>query len=211
MDPNMPSLAIIKRTKGEEASTRIVSEFIMAANDFFNVSVKMNPAQVAITSEMVIEKYYYLRVAEIKLCFRNAMFGEYGEIYNRIDGSVIFSWLQKYDASRTSIVAQANQKMSANLTEALAQTITPELIKEITDKLIHQEKPMDMTIVKLSPFEKMVQDEWDKIPLSTAGYGLKLYVDTLVDFTNYRRLRAEEEVLKHGQHDTNEIPPLSNF
>lgn len=210
MDSTKPSLSVIKRTKGEEAATRIVSEFIMAANDFFNVSVKMSPTQVAITSEMVVEKYYYLRVAEIKLCFRNAMFGEYGEIYNRIDGSVIFSWLQKYDASRTSIVAQANQKMSANLSETLTKAIDMDTIKLVTDNLKHKETeaPADNIDRKLSPFEKMVQDEWDKLEKQLMG--LKYYKGGVVDFTEYRHIRAEEEVLKSGAHDTNEIPPLSN-
>lgn len=196
MDSSKPSLARIKKEKGEEASVRIVSEFIMAANDFFNVSVKMNPTQVSITSEMIIEKYYYLRVDEIKLCFRKAMFGEYGEIYNRIDGSVIFSWLQKYDESRTAVVAQANQKMSANLTETLAQTITSEIIKQVTDKLPIKETTMDMRIIKPSPFEKNIQDLWDVLPNDSKkeNTGFKVYNEKLIDFSEFRKTKYAEWV-----------------
>ena len=44
----------------------------------------------------IIDRFYYLKLEEIKLCFRNAMAS--GKIYDRLDGNIILGWLNEYDA-----------------------------------------------------------------------------------------------------------------
>ena len=58
----------------------------------------MNDVQVALTADLIIDRFYYLKLEEIKLCFRNAMAS--GKIYDRLDGNIILGWLNEYDAQR---------------------------------------------------------------------------------------------------------------
>lgn len=63
----------------------------------------MNDVQVALTADLIIDRFYYLKLEEIKLCFRNAMVS--GKIYDRLDGNIILGWLNEYDAQRDEIVS----------------------------------------------------------------------------------------------------------
>lgn len=41
---------------------------------------------------------------DFKLCFNNAKRGKYGRVYDRIDGNIIYEWLQKYSEERVQTV-----------------------------------------------------------------------------------------------------------
>ena len=41
-----------------------------------------------------------MQTDDLKLCFKNAMKLKYGQIYNRIDGQIVMSWLKSYDVER---------------------------------------------------------------------------------------------------------------
>ena len=69
---------------------------------FFNVGKMMNANQVGATANMIIEEYYYLKPDDFKLCFNRAKKGYYGKVYDRIDGQVIFDWLNAYSSERLS-------------------------------------------------------------------------------------------------------------
>ena len=61
----------------------------------------MSDVQVAITVDLILEEYPYLQTDDLKLCFKNAMKLKYGQIYNRIDGQIVMSWLKSYDIERS--------------------------------------------------------------------------------------------------------------
>ena len=60
----------------------------------------MSDVQVAMTVDLILEEYPYMQTDDLKLCFKNAMKLKYGQIYNRIDGQIIMSWLKAYDVER---------------------------------------------------------------------------------------------------------------
>ncbi len=70
---------------------------------FFNVVNTMSDTQVAMTVDLIIEEYPYMKTDDFKLCFKNAMKMKYGESYNRIDGQVIMGWLREYNKERCAI------------------------------------------------------------------------------------------------------------
>lgn len=96
----MPALAEIRRDKGEAVTRSILVLLVNDTLDFFNVPETMNAKQVAITVDLIIDTYPYMQVDDIALCFRNAMKGNYGRIYNRIDGQIILGWLREYNKER---------------------------------------------------------------------------------------------------------------
>lgn len=63
----------------------------------------MSAKQVAMTVDLIIEEYPYMKTDDFKLCFKNAMKMKYGENYNRIDGSIIMGWLREYNKERCAI------------------------------------------------------------------------------------------------------------
>ena len=66
----------------------------------------MDAIQVADTINLIIEAYPHYTMYDFKLFFKLANMGNYGEVYGRIDGQVIFSWLRKYDVQRDTIAQE---------------------------------------------------------------------------------------------------------
>ena len=96
----MPALATLRRDKGEAVTRSILVLLVNDALDFFNVPETMNDRQVAITVDLIIDTYPYMQTDDIALCFRRAMKGDYGKVYNRIDGQIILGWLREYNRER---------------------------------------------------------------------------------------------------------------
>src|SRR5690606_32117391 len=52
------------------------------------------------TMKLIIEAYPHLIIADIKLVFKSAKLGEYGPVYDRLDGATILEWFKNYDHKR---------------------------------------------------------------------------------------------------------------
>lgn len=96
----MPDLATLCRDKGEAVARSILVLLVNDALDFFNVPETMNAKQVATTVDIIIDTYPYMQADDIALCFRNAMRGDYGKVYNRLDGQIILGWIREYNRER---------------------------------------------------------------------------------------------------------------
>lgn len=55
----------------------------------------MKAEQILQTADLIVDDYAILKIDDFKLCFDRAKKGRYGEVY-RIDGQVIFKWLNQY-------------------------------------------------------------------------------------------------------------------
>ena len=85
--------------------------------EFFPVPEKMSQRQIGLTVDLILEDYYFLKPEDIRLCFRNAMKGYYGRVYNRIDGQIILSWLKQYSDERLETAEQHSQAEAGKLKE----------------------------------------------------------------------------------------------
>lgn len=63
----------------------------------------MGQEQLVQTIQLIIEDFYYFNIEDFKLCFNNAKRGKYGKVYDRIDGNIIYEWLQKYSEERVQM------------------------------------------------------------------------------------------------------------
>lgn len=114
--PDLP-LSIIRKEITLAGARAILVIAINELVSFFNVGKTMNATQVALTADLIIDKFYYLKLEEIKLCFRNAMTS--GKVYDRLDGNIILGWLMEYDAQRDEVASslsinEANEQKSDN-------------------------------------------------------------------------------------------------
>ena len=97
--PELPISELATIKYGDiNAAQAIVAIAISEVVQFFNVGKTMNDIQVAITSDLIIDRFYYFKLEEIKYCFHRAMCS--GKVYDRLDGNIIIGWLNDYDAER---------------------------------------------------------------------------------------------------------------
>lgn len=95
-----PALVTMKAEYGETLMLANLTLFIIDAVKFFSIGKSMDADQVAQTAKLIAKDYYYLKPEDFKLCFDNAKRGKYGQLFDRLDGAVIFGWLEKYIEGR---------------------------------------------------------------------------------------------------------------
>lgn len=115
---------------GEMPTKAILAMILTNTALFFNTGQNMNQDQIVQLTEIVLEDYYYMKINDLKLCFKNAMKGKYGQVF-RIDGAVILSWLEKYQEERFNEADNASYKQHLSTKgEQNSQTLT-EMITRI--------------------------------------------------------------------------------
>lgn len=84
--------------------------------DFFNVGKNMTNPQISITAELIVARFWYFKIEDVKCCFRRAMMRE--KLFDRLDGNIIIGWLQEYDDERTEEAMRiSDQKATQALNE----------------------------------------------------------------------------------------------
>lgn len=91
-----PNLFLMKKELGEGATVDVLTLLILDAIKYFNVGKAMNADQVKMTAELVAEEFNEVTIADLKLCFNKAKKGEYGILYDRIDGAIVIGWINQY-------------------------------------------------------------------------------------------------------------------
>ena len=96
IETKTPSIALINKKFGEDFTQAYIEGWIVNLRDFLNVGKKMTDQQTQETAIMIMDLYYNITIADINLIFRRAKLGQWGQIYDRMDGQIILSWFEKY-------------------------------------------------------------------------------------------------------------------
>ena len=196
---NCKSLAYIKKHEGVESVKRLLTNAIDQLQTYFSLERIMTPYQIEMSVEIIEENFYYFSPEDFRKCFRGAMSGKYGKIYNRLDGAVIMEWLRAYDIERTEIIVQEQmQKQKDEAKEIMSTESFNTAMQKIMDDLSakYSRKEPEAWESKLTPFEKQVISEFDKLR------GLNrfaVYNGKEMDFDTFRMIRYSEEIKNQGE------------
>ena len=174
-----------------------------ACQQYFNLQQPMNKQQLLLTAELIMEKYYYLRVEELRMCFRMAMKGEFGPVYNRIDGQVFFEWILKYMPTREGVTTrmQKEQQSNNNIYEMFQHPQVVDAIQQAADKLkIEQAPEPEAKRATPSRFEQMLMDEYDELPTWNNDMRFRVYNNKPYQFTEYRKERYRELIEQQNEY-----------
>lgn len=108
-----PTLAKIKNSASETDARALLYIAICEVCDFFNVGKNMSDTQVALTVDLILESYWYMKLEEIKYCFHRAMRRE--KLFDRLDGNIILGWLKEYDAERTEEAIRKSEQRESQM------------------------------------------------------------------------------------------------
>lgn len=97
----MPSLVKIRKDFGDTKLMSMIVKEMSGALNFFNN--EMSAVVITSIAGSIAKKYYYLNVADIRLCFDNAKNGKYGVPFGSLSGVVVMTWINKYAEERLSI------------------------------------------------------------------------------------------------------------
>jgi hypothetical protein len=110
---NLPTMGTVKKVYGDGFAQAYIETWIVNVSEFINIGKNMNLNQVCETAQMILDDYPYFTLADINLVFKKAKKGDFGQIYDRLDGQIILSWFLKYNMIRCSeaeeqSISQAN-------------------------------------------------------------------------------------------------------
>lgn len=99
---NAPEVGLskIRKEAGEQKLQAMMYKWFNRFVGFYSTNGTMDAWQIADTINLIIDAYPHYTIYDFKLFFKFAKLGYYGEVYGRMDGSVILSWLRKYDLQR---------------------------------------------------------------------------------------------------------------
>ena len=198
-----PTLAEIRKSKNQQATVNIMVAMMDTCQQYFNLQQPMNAQQLALTAELMLEDYYYLRVDELQVCFRMAMKGEFGPLYNRIDGQVFFEWIRKFMGKRQAISERINleKQSNNNIYEMFQHPQVQEAIQTAADKLKIEEAPaQEAKRTSPSRFEQMLMDEYDALPQWDNDMRFRVYNNRPYQFTEYRKERYRELIEQQNEY-----------
>jgi len=98
----------IRPNKLKEAKVKsLLVLMIVEALDFLSVGKSMGASQINTTADLILENMSIYKPDYFALCFKNAKMGAYGKQYDRMDGQIIFEWLNQFNKDYCAEIEQA--------------------------------------------------------------------------------------------------------
>ena len=113
-----PTMIAICNEAGEAWARALMVKLVSNFAEFYSTNNTMSDYQIADTVDLMLEEYPHYKLDDYKLFFKMAKKGYFGQIFGRIDGEVVLSWLKKYDEQRCieaqNIAIKEKEKMEYN-------------------------------------------------------------------------------------------------
>lgn len=107
-----PTLAQVKNLYGEDVVKKWLVIELNDFNSFVGVSEerKMNIDVMKLVADMIVGRYYYLKLLELSLFFFKLKCGEYGEMYGGVDPMRIMSAMRLFINDRNIIIDREDRR-----------------------------------------------------------------------------------------------------
>jgi len=165
-----PSLIKIAKEVSEQFAISFLNMILLDLSDFFNIGKGLSPQQILWLSKEIKKDYYYLKPTELKLCFDNAKKGKYGKLYDRLDGMIIYEWIETYLSERTNVVIKQNSNDKIENQKKFDNIILP-ILKSIN--LEELNKPKEVKPPEKLPHHDFHQKCMRSFDLIRRNYGDK--------------------------------------
>ncbi len=200
-----PALSELKKNKGEQTALGVLVALMDECQQYFNLQQPMNAQQLMLTAELIMEEYYYLRIEELRMCFRMAMKGEFGPVYNRIDGQVFFEWIVKYMPKRQLITDRMKQEQQSNnnIYELFAHPQMTEALNDVVQKIEERKSEVpaqEPTREQPSQLEIALMREYDALPQWDNDMRFRVYNNKPYQFTEFRMERYRELIEQQNEY-----------
>ena len=115
-------LSELKRTEPSKI-TAVLVKFIEGTIDWFGYKKEEMPdSRIIMLVNSIMEKYYYLSIEDVCLCFKKGREdASYEKFYGRLDCSVFLKWFAKYDKEREAALQShpANNRPTVDLSNGV--------------------------------------------------------------------------------------------
>lgn len=142
------TLATVKKYQGEVILNAAIHSLLYDLKNFFSVGNGMNDRQIELLAQLIFKEYYFLTILDLKFCFERAMVGDFGKLYNRLDGGIIMGWIAEFSEQKQSKAEELNILKSNESKSDQSGVSMPDWFAEYLDKRF--KKTQKEEILKLS-------------------------------------------------------------
>lgn len=146
---------------------KAVSTLITTTATSMNITNNLNSFQVYEATQLICKEFWYLRLEELILIFKNGKLGKYGRIYNKLDITIISDWINQYETSeeRVCYFERKNTEHKANLKnqEEMSEESMEKFAEIYRDLFPEEEEPKEKTPVNPQTHEKFLQTLSERI------------------------------------------------
>jgi len=103
---NSLSVANMSQNIGEKATIDYLSMWILKYNKFVNndITKQMSIEQIEETALLILDDYFYLKLSDIYLIFKEMKLMKHGKIYGNLSGLYILQAFADYTSRRITII-----------------------------------------------------------------------------------------------------------
>jgi hypothetical protein len=196
-----PSFALIKnQPNGNAIAQAMLSKLMIDFVNYLNIGKSMGENQIVETVKLMLEDYSILKPDDFVLFFNRAKKGNYGKAYDRMDGMVIFEWLEMFMQERIQEIEQIRRNENIRFQKELNTDVTvglPEYFKPLLEK-----KPIEPEIKPLNQTHEQKQinvwiKEFDDLWFSQGSESGKRFVtieDKKMDVGEWLIYKANENL-----------------
>ena len=106
----LPSLARIKKEEGIDKTLSYVQLELIKLNELLNLRRPMTETQINFTAEVIIDEFYMLNVADIKLIFKNILTGKCGNLYESLNPPKTLTIFREHLNQRMNLGAEMSER-----------------------------------------------------------------------------------------------------
>jgi hypothetical protein len=209
VNANSWPVALLEKSQvgiGEAILTIMIADVI----SFFNIGKNMTAQQIKSTVELLLTdiESKNLKPEDYKVIFRNAKSGLYGQIYDRVDGQVIFGWVRAYAAERMAFCEQNSINKHQQEKKEPQNPIHPQILQSLKEAKELAEsneiKPEKKArVIERSPRDIFIQDtfrEFDKLHRKS---GIQLRGVNFIEYEGKKVDQVEFTQIKLTEYDNN--------
>ena len=86
----------LTKVHGDANVLKACTGLVVMSLEFFNVKQPMTSMQAVQTVSLLMDMYPHETIEDLMLCLKYAKSGQFGHVFNRIDGQVVFDWFRQY-------------------------------------------------------------------------------------------------------------------
>lgn len=132
----MPLIMQLREMDEQELNDKI-SLLLIDLIKYHKTSDMMSTDELVLLATRIIWQFGGLTVEDIAIAFEKAKNGEYGQVFNRVDGSVVMTWLQKYQGHVQAVamerqrILHSSSKPSIYKNKDLYRKVSPKKLNDL--------------------------------------------------------------------------------
>lgn len=108
--PKLYTLLELKKEQ-EDVTLKTLKLMLLSVVQYYQTSQLMTPAMIEEVALRIIHRFGGLTLEDVALCLHRVKNGDYGDVYNRVDGGAIMKWLQTYEDELQQIGIERNRRI----------------------------------------------------------------------------------------------------